>query len=289
MPTSFPTFVDTPEGEEPEPGTPLVAADYLNSVGVAINTVENSLPGFVEASELATVATTGAYTDLIGAPFIPTAASDIGAQPAGSYQASDADLTSIAAMTPTDNDILQRKSGAWTNRTPAQVKTDLALAKGDVGLGNVDNTSDADKPISTATQVGFDSINAGGDTITANLAALETRVDALDGVTDLGALTATVTLTPGGAAGLAQLMTLTQDCTVTLEPGTADGRIKALELVITQGGAGSWLITWNATVRWRGGPAPELSTAVGTVDRIMVTSYDNGVTWYGDVIGQGYV
>lgn len=32
----------------------------------------------------------------------------------------------------------------------AQVKADLALAKGDVGLGNVDNTSDANKPVSTA-------------------------------------------------------------------------------------------------------------------------------------------
>lgn len=31
------------------------------------------------------------------------------------------------------------------------VKTQLALVKGDVGLGNVDNTSDANKPVSTAT------------------------------------------------------------------------------------------------------------------------------------------
>lgn len=36
--------------------------------------------------------------------------------------------------------------------TVATLKTDMALVKGDVGLGNVDNTSDADKPISTATQ-----------------------------------------------------------------------------------------------------------------------------------------
>jgi hypothetical protein len=36
--------------------------------------------------------------------------------------------------------------------TAAVVKTLLALVKGDVGLGNVDNTSDADKPVSTATQ-----------------------------------------------------------------------------------------------------------------------------------------
>lgn len=49
---------------------------------------------------------------------------DIGA----SVQGFDADLTAIAALTPVDNDILQRKSGAWTNRTVAQVKSDLSLS-----------------------------------------------------------------------------------------------------------------------------------------------------------------
>lgn len=62
----------------------------------------------------------------------------------------DSDLTAIAALTPSNDDVLQRKSGAWTNRTPAQVKTDLVLTKTDVGLSNVDNTSDANKPVSTA-------------------------------------------------------------------------------------------------------------------------------------------
>jgi hypothetical protein len=38
----------------------------------------------------------------------------------------------------------------------------VALAKGDVGLSNVDNTSDADKPVSTATQT---SLNAKQDTL----------------------------------------------------------------------------------------------------------------------------
>lgn len=37
-----------------------------------------------------------------------------------------------------------------------QIKSDLQLVKADVGLGNADNTSDADKPISTATQAALD-------------------------------------------------------------------------------------------------------------------------------------
>jgi hypothetical protein len=40
--------------------------------------------------------------------------------------------------------------------TAAAVKTILALVKGDVGLGNADNTSDASKPVSTATQTALD-------------------------------------------------------------------------------------------------------------------------------------
>lgn len=68
----------------------------------------------------------------------------------------DSDLTAIAGLSASNDDLLQKKSGNWTNRTPSQVKTDLALTKGDVGLGNVDNVSDADKPVSTATQAALD-------------------------------------------------------------------------------------------------------------------------------------
>lgn len=62
----------------------------------------------------------------------------------------DSDLTAIAAIDPVNNDIVQRKAGAWINRTPTQFKVDLALVKADVGLGNADNTADVDKPVSTA-------------------------------------------------------------------------------------------------------------------------------------------
>jgi ribosomal protein S13 len=72
-------------------------------------------------------------------------------------QALNAALTSISGiLTPADNDIIQRKSSAWVNRTMAQLKTDLVLVKADVGLGNVDNTSDVAKPVSTATQTALD-------------------------------------------------------------------------------------------------------------------------------------
>src|SRR5690606_7359502 len=56
-------------------------------------------------------------------------------------QAINSDLTDILSLTPTDDDIIQRKSGAWTNRTMSQLKTDLSLSASDVGLGNVENTA----------------------------------------------------------------------------------------------------------------------------------------------------
>jgi hypothetical protein len=57
-------------------------------------------------------------------------------------QAGDQDLTDIAALAPTDNDFLQRKAGAWTNRTPSQVKTDLNLSGVNSGDQTISLTSD---------------------------------------------------------------------------------------------------------------------------------------------------
>lgn len=71
-------------------------------------------------------------------------------------QASNSNLSNIAGLTLSNDNILQVKSSAITQRTPAQLKTDLALTSSDVGLGNANNTSDANKPVSTATQAALD-------------------------------------------------------------------------------------------------------------------------------------
>lgn len=51
----------------------------------------------------------------------------------------NSNLTTISGLSPTNDDIIQRKAGAWTNRTMSQLKTDLALTKSDVGLWSVVN------------------------------------------------------------------------------------------------------------------------------------------------------
>ena len=57
----------------------------------------------------------------------------------------DVDLTTIAALTATTGNIIQSVDSAWASRTPTELKATLSL-------DNVNNTSDANKPVSTATQ-----------------------------------------------------------------------------------------------------------------------------------------
>jgi len=75
---------------------------------------------------------------------------------ANAFQPLDTDLTTIAGLTATSDNFMVAASSAWASRTPAQAKTSLALTKSDVGLGSVDNVSDAGKPVSTAQQTALD-------------------------------------------------------------------------------------------------------------------------------------
>lgn len=53
----------------------------------------------------------------------------------GTYQPLDADLTTIAGLTATTDNILQAASSAWASRTPAQVAATLPAVVGDSGAG----------------------------------------------------------------------------------------------------------------------------------------------------------
>lgn len=52
-------------------------------------------------------------------------------------------------------------------------------------------------------------------------------------------------------------------------------------LKITQGGSGSYTITWPASVKWSGGTTPTLTTTVGKTD--VITLFYDGVNFYGAV------
>lgn len=70
--------------------------------------------------------------------------------PAGGAVTLGPDLTAIAALDSTTASMIASDGAGWIQKTYSQVKSALGLVKADVGLGNVDNTSDANKPVSTA-------------------------------------------------------------------------------------------------------------------------------------------
>lgn len=74
----------------------------------------------------------------------------------GTSQPLDSDLTAIAALDSSLSGVIASDGSGWVRKTYSALKTALSLVKGDVGLGNVDNTADTAKPVSTAQQAALD-------------------------------------------------------------------------------------------------------------------------------------
>ncbi|PIB90987.1 hypothetical protein [Caulobacter sp. FWC2] len=97
---------------------------------------------------------------------------------------------------------------------------DITLTKADVALGNVDNTSDANKPISTATQAALD--------LKLNIASKANNTDATTGTDDAKYMTAAktkaaingATITQSQVTNLTETLVLKLDAT---EKGVANG------------------------------------------------------------------
>ena len=80
---------------------------------------------------------------------------------AAGYQPLDADLTAIAGLAATNDDFVQRKAGAWINRTVAQVKTDLSLTGTNSGDQTITLTGDV-----TGTGTGSFAATIAADSVT---------------------------------------------------------------------------------------------------------------------------
>lgn len=122
---------------------------------------------------------------------------------------SSAYLNSIAGLTPSNDDFLQYKSGAWANRTVAQVKTDLSLSgtnSGDVTLLGEDYLSLAGQALTA------DPVDVSGTNITGILKAASFPALAGDITTFASSLTttlATVNSSPGSFGGADKTLTAT--------------------------------------------------------------------------------
>ena len=177
-----------------------------------------------------------------------------------------------------DTTTFLRGDNTWTPPPAAPVtsvagKTGIvALVKADVGLTNVDNTSDTGKPVSTAQQTALDgkvnTTNGGGETFS-----------------DDGNSGTAIALNLSN--GNVQKLTLTGNCTITLT-SPATGAFRSLLLYVFQDGTGSRTITWPASVKWGTAGAPVLSTAASKMDKILLDTVDGGTTWYGSAGPGGY-
>lgn len=186
-----------------------------------------------------------------------------------------------------------------------------SLNKSAVGLGDVDNTSDANKPISTATQT---ALNAKAPLANPTFTGLPNAPTAAAGTNTTQLATtayvvaeraATATLTnktlttpvltgtrevrvaiPANAIDLSTgnvfTKTISGATTLTVSNTPTTGAAASFILELTN--AGSAAITWFSGVKWAGGTAPTL-TASG-VDVLGFYTWDGGTTWRGFVLSK---
>lgn len=74
-------------------------------------------------------------------------------------------------------------------------------------------------------------------------------------------------------------LTLTASTAITFTNAKATDVLDEVILRITQGGVGAYEITFVANVAWDHGIALDLSTAVGAVDELYLSTIDGGTTW----------
>jgi hypothetical protein len=151
------------------------------------------------------------------------------------------------------NSLAYASSGAVTS--VAGRTGDVVLAKGDVGLGNVDNTSDADKPVSTATQTALNlkvNTSAVGTAAAQNTGTSGGSVPLLNGANTWSALQ-TLSLGVAGAGGGQSYINLTPT-----DYGTGKSR-----LTLESTAANVWqYYTWDGTTQGAG----TLRLGIATVD-----------------------
>lgn len=200
---------------------------------------------------------------------------DIGAQ------AASARLAEIAALNTNSTAIVQI-GGVWVARSMAALKGDLLLVKGDVGLGNVDNTADTAKPVSTAQQTALDlKAPLNNPALTGNpTAPTPTTADNDTSIATTAfvwavrakrvvALVDAATITPDADTTDLGYVTLGGNRTIANPTGTpAPGQ--QLQLRFKQDATGSRTLTWGANFRFSTDlPSPTLTTTAGKTDYLM--------------------
>lgn len=150
---------------------------------------------------------------------------------ASTYQPLDSDLTTLAGLTATTNNFIVSVGSAWASRTPAQVKTTLAIANTDVsGLGTLSTQNGTFSGTSSGTNTGdqnlFSNIPVSGQTtVTANSATTALTLVGAGGLTittDNTTKTITFTQAGGGGGTVTNVASADGSITVTNPTSTVD-------------------------------------------------------------------
>ena len=128
---------------------------YLNGVTSAIQTqIDTKAPlASPTFTGTVTVPTPVNNTDASTKTYVDSTASTTAGNASTALSNHEADTTNIHGIADTSILVTTTGTQTLTNKT---ITTPSGLVKGDVGLGNVDNTSDANKPVSTAGQTALD-------------------------------------------------------------------------------------------------------------------------------------
>lgn len=183
----------------------------------------------------------------------------------------DSDLTAIAALTPANDDVVQRKAGVWTNRTMAQLKTDLALNFSDL---TVADGSIAQVKVATLVSDLAAKAPLASPTFTGTVTAA--RV-----VSTPVALTDAATIAVNAALGNQFTVTLAGNRTLGNPSNSTAGQM--ILIAIRQDGTGSRTLTLDTNYRLGTDiPTITLSTAINKVDYLGVRYNGTDSKW--DVI-----
>ena len=270
---------------------------YLNGVTSAIQTqIDTKAPlASPTFTGTVTVPTPVSNTDASTKVYVDSTASTTASNAATALTNHEADTTNIHGIADTSILVTTTGTQTLTNKT---ITTPAGLVKGDVGLGNVDNTSDANKPVSTAGQTALDlKANLASPTFTGtvvlpdNTVALGTKTtgDYVATITGGTGVTSTAATTGEGTThslSIGQAVATTDN--VTFAGVTADaikvGVTAANEIDTTSGGltidsAGGTVtvddnltVTGNLTVS---GTTTSINTETLTVDDNIIVLNNN--------------
>jgi len=133
-------------------------------------------------------------------------------------------------------------TGTVTIPTGASITAPIGLVKGDVGLGNVDNTSDTNKPVSTATQTALDlkaplasPTFTGTVTLPDNTVALGTKTTG-DYVATITAGTGVTSSAATTGEGTTHTLSIGQSVATDANPSFAGATLDAVQIGITAAG-----------------------------------------------------